>query len=305
MQDTDESAIVLTGGGINRVTLLEKIKGLHADVDGSALDWWRKNLHKLIQLGADLTALKEDVGHGAWLAWFRANAGFLGFSEDTAENYMRLFKYSDRLANSGNVRNLTDALLLIREPDPEKRQTLVREAEETGESIRKNQSRHRATKRAKKDQKPSSDPTRTAVIDALCALGIEYEVAAQWAEAAKGETVEDLIKDALRRRAKALEASKDPPEVPGPDTVGGTAGLERNATYKNQIVETYEDKPDFVHRQMKEEEQLKRKQEEESEYDWLLLHQTEYTHLVQRARHYLNITEQKQFDRFIKKNPVI
>jgi hypothetical protein len=51
VQDSNES-IVLAKGGINRVTLLEKIKGLHADVDGSALDWWRKNLPKLIQLGA-------------------------------------------------------------------------------------------------------------------------------------------------------------------------------------------------------------------------------------------------------------
>ena len=31
-------------GGIDRVTLLEKIKELHADVDGSVLDCWRKNL---------------------------------------------------------------------------------------------------------------------------------------------------------------------------------------------------------------------------------------------------------------------
>jgi hypothetical protein len=38
VQDFDEST-VLAGSGINRVTLLEKTKGLHADVDGSALDW--------------------------------------------------------------------------------------------------------------------------------------------------------------------------------------------------------------------------------------------------------------------------
>jgi hypothetical protein len=122
-QESNGSA--LTEGGINRVKLLEKIKGLHADVDGSVLECWQKNLPKMIQLGADLTALKKDVGYGAWLEWFRANAPYLGFSEDTAENYMRLYKRRDRLANSENVRNLTDALLLIKEPDPVKRLALI------------------------------------------------------------------------------------------------------------------------------------------------------------------------------------
>jgi hypothetical protein len=60
------------------------------------------------------------------------------------------------------------------------------------------------------------------VIDGLTALGIEYEVAAQWAEVAQGETAEDRIKDALRRRALALEIPKDAPDEPGPDTVGDT-----------------------------------------------------------------------------------
>jgi hypothetical protein len=82
----------LAEGGIDRATLLEKIKELHADVDGSVLECWRKNLPKMVQLGAELTALRDDVGHGAWLKWFRANAPYLGFGEDTAERYMRLYK---------------------------------------------------------------------------------------------------------------------------------------------------------------------------------------------------------------------
>jgi hypothetical protein len=78
------------------------------------------------------------------------------------------------------VRNLTDALILIKEPDPDKRKALLEEAALTGKSIRS------AKKRAKKGQEPSSDPKRNAVIDGLTALGIEYEVAAQWAEVAQG-----------------------------------------------------------------------------------------------------------------------
>jgi hypothetical protein len=191
--------------GIDRVTLLEKIKELHADVDGSVLECWRKNLPKMILLGEALTTLQRDVEPGKWLEWCRANAGYCGFGEDTAERYMRLYRNRELLEQPGSahVRNLTDALILIKEPDPDKRKALLDEAARTGKSIRS------AKKRAQNGQKPLSDPKRTAAIDGLIVLGIEYEVAAQWAEAAQGETVEDLIKDALRRRALALEIPKD------------------------------------------------------------------------------------------------
>jgi Protein of unknown function (DUF3102) len=128
----------LAEGGIDRGTLIGKIKELHADVDGSVLDCWRKNLPKMIQLGAELTALKDDVGHGKWLKWFRDNDGLLGFSVDTAENYMRLYRNQDLFerSNSMHVRNLTDALILIKEPDPAKRKALLEYAARNGKSIR-------------------------------------------------------------------------------------------------------------------------------------------------------------------------
>jgi hypothetical protein len=56
------------------------------------------------------------------------------------------------------------------------------------------------------------------VIDGLTALGIEYEVAAQWAEVAQGETVEAMIKDVLRRRTLAREIPGDaPPNTQAPE----------------------------------------------------------------------------------------
>ena len=198
---------------INRVAILEEIKRLHSEVDGSVLECWRKNLPKMILLGEALTTLKSDVEQGKWLEWYRANAGYCGFSEDTAERYMRLYRNRELLQqpDSAHVRNLTDALILIKEPDPDKRKALLDEAARTGESIRS------AKKRAKKGQKPLSDPKSTAAIDGLTVLGIRYEVAAQWVEMAQGDTVEALIKDALRLHTLAREIPGDaPPDTQAP-----------------------------------------------------------------------------------------
>jgi hypothetical protein len=100
---------------INRVAILEEIKRLHSEVDDSVLECWRKNLPKMILLGEALTALKRDVEQGKWLEWCRANAAYLGFSEDTAERYMRLYRNRELLQqpDSAHVRNLTDALILL------------------------------------------------------------------------------------------------------------------------------------------------------------------------------------------------
>jgi hypothetical protein len=134
---------------IDRSALLKEIRQLHADVDSDVLACWKKTLPKMIRLGEALTALKDDVDRGQWISWFEANQRYLGFGKDTEENYRKLYKHRDRLADSNSepARNLTDALLLIKEPDPEKRRALLRESQETGKSIRANQSR-------KKKQKP-------------------------------------------------------------------------------------------------------------------------------------------------------
>jgi hypothetical protein len=112
----------------------------------------------------------------------------------------------------------------------------------------------------------------------------------------------DKPKNEHQSRAKAA-AQKNLEKVVKPAPEPKTKSAPK-PTYKNQIVEKYEFNPSFVGQQMKKEEQLMSKQEEKGEYDWLLLRQTQYTHLVERARHYLDPTEQKQFDEFIKKNPI-
>jgi DUF3102 family protein len=140
--DSESSATTNDNGKTDRVAVLNEIKHLHKEVDGSVLDCWRNNLPKMIRLGEMLAALKDGVGHGNWMSYFRENEGYCGFSEDTGERYMRLYKYRDRFeqsdANSAPVRNLTDALLLIKEPDPEKRRALLVDAQKTGKSIRAN-----------------------------------------------------------------------------------------------------------------------------------------------------------------------
>jgi hypothetical protein len=75
LASADAKSRGLAKAGIDRDALLKAIKELHADVEGSVLDCWRKNFPKMIQLGAELTALKDDVGYGQWLKWFRANRG--------------------------------------------------------------------------------------------------------------------------------------------------------------------------------------------------------------------------------------
>jgi hypothetical protein len=143
---------------INRVALLKEIKQLYADVDSEVLNCWKKTLPKMMRLGEALTALKDDVDHGQWISWFKANEGYCGFSLDSAENYMKLFKHRDLLneldPKSEQVRNLTDALLLIKEPDPAKRKALLIESATNGKTIRENVRSRKETKRSAPAEKP-------------------------------------------------------------------------------------------------------------------------------------------------------
>lgn len=67
--------------------------------------------------GRLLIEAKDQLGHGEWLPWLSEN---VAFSEDTAENYMRLARSSEQLeqANSERVRNLSirEALREISRP---------------------------------------------------------------------------------------------------------------------------------------------------------------------------------------------
>jgi len=53
----------------------------------------KKHIETAIELGRKLQQIKKIVGHGKWLPWLKANVE--RFSEDTAENYMKLARYLD------------------------------------------------------------------------------------------------------------------------------------------------------------------------------------------------------------------
>lgn len=65
-----------------------------------------------IQCGELLAEAKEKAGHGEWLSWLKAN---FPAHINTASNYMRMASNSQRVVNSGSVR---EALAELAEPRP-------------------------------------------------------------------------------------------------------------------------------------------------------------------------------------------
>jgi hypothetical protein len=55
------------------------------------------------EIGRRLAAVKVAVGHGNWLPWLDRE---FGWSEDTAERFIRVHEFVERLSDSASVRNL-------------------------------------------------------------------------------------------------------------------------------------------------------------------------------------------------------
>ena len=72
-----------------------------------------------IRIGELLTEQKDEVGHGNWGAWLKTN---VKFSTATARNYMRLYKYRDKVKTlmvSKLASTLKELQGILSEPDPD------------------------------------------------------------------------------------------------------------------------------------------------------------------------------------------
>lgn len=96
-------------------TAIREINQLHDDIN----DAGRTMLDKAIRIGELLTDVKDSLDHGKWLVWLHAN---VEFSQQTASNYMRVFRERDKLKLL-TVSNLTDAYALLAEPKAEPQHT--------------------------------------------------------------------------------------------------------------------------------------------------------------------------------------
>lgn len=88
----------------------QEIVNLHREIEGYA----RTTLDKAVRIGELLSGVKIALGHGNWLPWLQAK---VGFSERSAQNYMRLHKCKEQLKSAMNADlSLSGCLALVAEP---------------------------------------------------------------------------------------------------------------------------------------------------------------------------------------------
>jgi hypothetical protein len=90
------------------------------------------------EIGCRLTQVKVIVGHGNWLPWLDRE---FGWSEDTAERFIRVHEFVEGLSNSASVRNLiltlpVSAVYLLAAPStPVEARDAIIERAEAGEPV--------------------------------------------------------------------------------------------------------------------------------------------------------------------------
>lgn len=95
---------------LSNSSTLTEIKNLHSEI----LEAARTSLEKAIRVGELLTSAKAELKHGQWMPWLKEN---IPFSQQTANNYMRVFAERDRLKLT-NIGNLSEAYALLEERTP-------------------------------------------------------------------------------------------------------------------------------------------------------------------------------------------
>ena len=78
--------------------IVSQINDLHQQAEliaNSAKAQAGKAVEIAVECGRLLTEQKKLTAHGEWIAWIKSNCRF---SEDTAQNYMRLFRKVSQLA---------------------------------------------------------------------------------------------------------------------------------------------------------------------------------------------------------------
>jgi len=66
-------------------------------------------VERAIRNGEILTEVKDQLSHGEFLPWIE---GYLSFSERTARDYMRIYRYRDKTANVADLREARDVAQL-------------------------------------------------------------------------------------------------------------------------------------------------------------------------------------------------
>jgi len=98
---------------------LKSLAGTINDTHAAAGASFRAGVQHAMEAGRLLIEAKEQVGHGEWLPWLRANCEF---SERTAQAYMRVAKRAGELeASPQRVADLPlrEALALLAAPQPQ------------------------------------------------------------------------------------------------------------------------------------------------------------------------------------------
>lgn len=93
----------------------------------------KMSVGKAIHVGELLTKQKEYVGHGNWLPWLERN---VDISVSTAEKYMGLSAYRDKIALSTNLQEAYNQIETLeaqqRQSEQERKRTLIAEYRRTG-----------------------------------------------------------------------------------------------------------------------------------------------------------------------------
>lgn len=110
----EKRSIVLNGDGApDVVSEINREHELCLSSMRSSLEHAVGGLEHAMKCGELLLLEKSKLSHGEWLPWVMVNCRF---SEDTAERYMKLSRYSARVRNMEPGTLLTGALRMLVEP---------------------------------------------------------------------------------------------------------------------------------------------------------------------------------------------
>lgn len=98
----------------------DRIRELHFGIEEKL----RSAVTDAIEIGQLLFEQKAELAHGEWLPWLRVN---VGFSERTAQNYLRVFEHRDKTAS---VADLTQAYRMVEDLEAQQRREVKAKVEE-------------------------------------------------------------------------------------------------------------------------------------------------------------------------------
>ena len=115
---------------IKEPTKREQIIELHNGIQGSL----RRTVEDAVRIGELLTAVKDELPHGDFMLWVQVE---MPFQRTVADNYIRLFRFADKLPRCGNLQEAYRQIETLERQEKQTQekqdQALINEREETGE----------------------------------------------------------------------------------------------------------------------------------------------------------------------------